>query len=55
MVSGQLLLEALEHRTHDVLTALQNFRHAGVDFSFDAVVLLYVTVKGHLHTEKNLL
>src|ERR1700683_2263806 len=50
--SGQLLLEALEHRAHHVLAALQNFRDARIDLSLDTVVLLYVTVKGHLHTKK---
>jgi hypothetical protein len=55
VVSGQLFLEALEHGTHHVLTALQNFRDARIDAGLEAVVLLDVTVKGHLHKSGNLL
>src|SRR5579872_2828789 len=46
MKGGEFLLEAFQHRAHDVLAALQHFVDIGIDFRLDVVILAYVPVEG---------
>src|SRR5205085_1050615 len=45
VISGQLPFKALEHRTHDILTALQDRFHIGINFPLDIMVLTNVPVE----------
>jgi len=54
VIAGQLPLEALEHRPHDVLAAFEHLADVGVDLGLDVVILPDMTVKGYVHRSTKL-
>ena len=51
VIGRQLRFEALEHRPHHVLSALQDFVEVRVYFRFDVVILLNMSIEGHFHED----
>src|ERR1051325_3938694 len=48
MKGSEFLLETFQHRSHDVLAALQHFVDIGIDFRLDVVILAYMPVESHI-------